>query len=191
MGSKFGLDVVVKREMEIGRLAHSVTTILTELPGPFVRTGIPRVVKIWNLFYRLIKFSCRSSILQWIQQILIFNLLSLFWKINIGLCDLRAVCVCFPPPINFWMAEPIFMKLGMYNMASELISTAYFINPFHHSVCLCEYPNVVRQRPVKNTPIVPEQRHCKNVAAETNSHARIEELLDASFSMRSVSYQRK
>jgi hypothetical protein len=34
------------------------------------------------------------------------------------------------------MPEPIYMKLGMYIMALELISTAYFINPSHQSVCL-------------------------------------------------------
>jgi hypothetical protein len=43
------------------------------------------------------------------------------------------------PPINFWMPEPIFMKLGVYIMASEPTSTAYFINPSHHSVCLYVY----------------------------------------------------
>jgi hypothetical protein len=32
------------------------------------------------------------------------------------------------------MPEPIFIKLGMYIMAPEFISTAYFINP---SLCVC------------------------------------------------------
>jgi hypothetical protein len=32
------------------------------------------------------------------------------------------------------MPEPIFTKLGMYIMATESISTAYFINLSHHSV---------------------------------------------------------
>jgi hypothetical protein len=35
------------------------------------------------------------------------------------------------------MPEPIFMKLGMYIMAPEPISTVYFINPSHQSVCTC------------------------------------------------------
>jgi hypothetical protein len=39
--------------------------------------------------------------------------------------------------------------------------------------------------------IVARQRLSKHVTAETNTHATIEELLDASFSMRSVSYQRQ
>jgi hypothetical protein len=34
------------------------------------------------------------------------------------------------------MPEPIFIKLGLYIMAPEPMSTAYFINPSHQSVCL-------------------------------------------------------
>jgi hypothetical protein len=49
-------------------------------------------------------------------------------------------CVYVNPPINFWMPEPIFMKFGMYVMASQAISTAYFINISHQSVCLYVYP---------------------------------------------------
>jgi hypothetical protein len=65
-------------------------------------------------------------------------------------------------------------------MAPESISSAYFINPSHQSVCLYVYP-----------PSIARQRIGKNVTVATNTHATIEELLDASFSMRSVSYQRK
>jgi hypothetical protein len=107
-----------------------------------------------------------------------FSLLSLFWKIIVGLWDDHVVCVS--RRINFWMLEPIFMKLGMYIMAHEPISTAYFLNPSYQSVCLYVYP-----------PIVARQRFCKNVTAATNAHATIEELFDESFSMRSVSYQSK
>jgi hypothetical protein len=32
------------------------------------------------------------------------------------------------PRHNFWMAQPIFTKLGMYNMAIEAISTVHFIH---------------------------------------------------------------
>jgi hypothetical protein len=62
--------------------------------------------------------------------------------------SLPSVCVSVYPPINFWMPEPICMKLGMYNMAPELIQTAYIINPSHQSVCLCvcASPIVARQR---------------------------------------------
>jgi hypothetical protein len=51
------------------------------------------------------------------------------------------------------MPEPIFMKPGMYIMAPEPISTAYFINPSHQSVCLYVYsPIVARQRLGKTLP---------------------------------------
>jgi hypothetical protein len=67
-----------------------------------------------------------------------------FEKIKVGLYDLHAVCVsvclCIPPT-HFWMPEPILIKLGMYIMAPEPISKAYFINPSHHSVCLYVYPS--------------------------------------------------
>jgi hypothetical protein len=54
------------------------------------------------------------------------------------------------------------------------------MNPSHQSV-----------RPYVYFPIVARQRFGKNVTAATNTQGTIEELLNASFSMRSVSYQRK
>jgi hypothetical protein len=90
-----------------------------------------------------------------------------------------SVCLCIPF-INFWMPELIFMKLCMYIMAPEPISTAYVVNPCHQSMRLYVY-----------TPIVDRQRLSKNVTAATYTHAAIEEFLDASFSLQSVSYQRK
>jgi hypothetical protein len=69
--------------------------------------------------------------------------------------------------------------------------------------CLCIPPIVARQRlgksPLivarqrfgKKNPIVARQRLGRNVTAVTNTDATIEELLDASFSMRPVSYQGK
>jgi hypothetical protein len=55
-----------------------------------------------------------------------FSRLSLFWKNRVGLGDHVAVCVCvcLSPHINFWIPEPIFMKLGTYITAPEPISTA-------------------------------------------------------------------
>jgi hypothetical protein len=54
------------------------------------------------------------------------------------------LCVCVFPPVNFWMPEPIFMKLGIYIVARESISTADFINPFRQCACPFVYPpNVV------------------------------------------------
>jgi uncharacterized protein (DUF486 family) len=41
----------------------------------------------------------------------------------------------------------MFVKVGMYNMPPGAISTVYFINPSHQSVCLYVYPLIVaRQR---------------------------------------------
>jgi hypothetical protein len=52
-----------------------------------------------------------------------------------------SVCLrVYVSPINFRMPEPVFMKLGMYIMAPESISTAYFMNPSHHvSICVTPY----------------------------------------------------
>jgi hypothetical protein len=50
--------------------------------------------------------------------------------------SMLSVCL-YIPPINFCMPEPIFMKLSICNMASEFISTAYFVNPSHLSVSVC------------------------------------------------------
>jgi hypothetical protein len=50
---------------------------------------------------------------------------------------------------------------------------------------------VSRQRLVKNPLIVARKRLARNVTAVKNTHATIEELLDASFSMWPVSYQGK
>jgi hypothetical protein len=50
---------------------------------------------------------------------------------------------------------------------------------------------VARQRLGKDPPIVANQRLARKVAAVTNTHATIEELLEASFSMFPVSYQGK
>jgi hypothetical protein len=111
---------------------------------------------------------------QWLSIFLAY--FPYFEKIKVGLRDHNVLCVC---PFNFWMPEPSFMKLGKYIMAPKFISTAYFINPSHQSVCLYMY-----------TAIVVRQRLGKNVIAKTSTHATIE-LYDESFSVQSVSYQRK
>jgi hypothetical protein len=69
------------------------------------------------------------------------------------------------------------MKLGMYIMATEPISTGYFINPSHQSVSACVSPAASRQR-LDN-----------KVTAATNAH-EIVELLDVLFSMLSMLHQR-
>jgi hypothetical protein len=50
---------------------------------------------------------------------------------------------------------------------------------------------VATQRLGKNPPIVARQRLDRNITEVTNTHATIEELLDASLSMWPVSYQGK
>jgi hypothetical protein len=58
------------------------------------------------------------------------------------------------------MPEPVFMQLGVYIMAPELISTAYFINTSYQSVYLFVY-----------SPVVARQRLGKNITSATNTHA--------------------
>jgi hypothetical protein len=67
------------------------------------------------------------------------------------------------------------MELGMYIMTPKSISAAHFMNP---SISLCLYMYL---------HIVARQRVGKNVTAAKNIHETIEELFDASFSMRFVS----
>jgi hypothetical protein len=81
------------------------------------------------------------------------------------------------PQIKFWIHEPIFMKFGMNIMAPGPFSTAYFINASHKYVFLYVY--------------VPTQRLGKNITASINTRVIIEELLEASFSVRSVPCQGK
>jgi hypothetical protein len=77
------------------------------------------------------------------------------------------------------MAEPIFVKYGMYIMARESISKADIINPSHQSVYSYAYPLIVITL------------FGKKVTAATNIHATIKELLDAPFRVPSLSYQKK
>jgi hypothetical protein len=101
-----------------------------------------------------------------------------FGKITAGLCDRHAVCLHIPSPHQILTPDPLFIKLGMYITAPEPISTAYFINPSHQSVCLYVY-----------RPIVARQRLGINVTGEKTKHAT--EDLSEAFWMRSVTYQKK
>jgi hypothetical protein len=57
-------------------------------------------------------------------------------------------------------------------------------------VCVSVYSLIVaRQRLGKNPPIVARQRLGRNITAVTITHATMEELFDASFSMWPVSHQ--
>jgi hypothetical protein len=68
------------------------------------------------------------------------------------------------------MPEPIFMKLGMYIMAPEAISTGYFINSSHQSVSVCLFVlSLLGKGMVKRIlPFVARQRLCKLVSPATN-----------------------
>jgi hypothetical protein len=79
------------------------------------------------------------------------------------------LCVCVSPPINFQVPEPIFIKLGMYIMACEPISTVYFINPSHQTVCLCV------------SPVIARQWLDTVIAAAMNTHATIAEFVHTLF----------
>jgi hypothetical protein len=78
----------------------------------------------------------------------VFRLLSFFFffeEMKVSICDHHAVCV---PPLSTleWL------KLGMYIMATEPISRAYFINPSDQSVCIYIPHTVARQRLGKTLP---------------------------------------
>jgi hypothetical protein len=77
---------------------------------------------------------------------------------------------------NFWMTEPISMKLGMYIMTPEPISTAYILNPSHQFVSICV------------SPCRRYARAREKDTAATNTRATMETFLDASFSVQPVSY---
>jgi hypothetical protein len=113
--------------------------------------------KLSNLIISMV----RLSLIMFIRLcIYVFSLLSLFKQIKVGLSDHLAVCIFVSvyPPINFWMPDTVFMKLGVYIMAPKPISTAYFRNPSHQSMCQYVYPHIVAR-----------QRLCKHVPAATNN----------------------
>jgi hypothetical protein len=80
-----------------------------------------------------------------LKNLLIFSQFFLFQEIKAGILAHCTVSVN-PPPTNFWNPEPVFMKQGMYIMATEPISVAYFINPsISLCVCICILPSCWRQ----------------------------------------------
>jgi hypothetical protein len=103
------------------------------------RTG-NRIRDIWICTQKLWPLHHRGG--------LIFNLLSLFWKHESR--HMRSPrCLSVYPRNNLQMPEPIFMKTGMYIMASESISAAYFI---HLCACLCIPPSLLRNGYLKTLP---------------------------------------
>jgi hypothetical protein len=85
------------------------------------------------------------------------------------------------PPINFRMAAPIITKLGMYVLYH---GTSEHLNGIRHKSLLTAFVSMC-------APIVPRQQLGKIVTSATNTHATIEELMDALFYMRFMSYQGK
>jgi hypothetical protein len=99
----------------------------------------------WDMIWKLDESLARINHVLGTLWIRFFAYFRYFEKVEVGLCDLHAVCVS--PFMNFWMAEPVITKLGMYIMAPLPIPTACFINPSHQSLCLYVYPVIVsRQR---------------------------------------------
>jgi hypothetical protein len=90
-------------------------------------------------------------------------------------------------------------------MAPEPISTAYFINPSHQSVSLCILDFVARQPLGKHDPTATNTRKYKRIVGRVSVGLSVyplavarkqlgkdsKELLEASFSMRAMSYQRE
>jgi hypothetical protein len=72
------------------------------------------------------------------------------------------LCVCVSP-INVLMPEPIFMKLGMYIMTLESLSTGV-LHKSLPSVCVSIYVS----------PTIAKQQLAKDGSAATNTHATIE-----------------
>jgi hypothetical protein len=69
------------------------------------------------------------------------------------------------------MSEPLFMKHGVYIMATETISTAYFINPSHQSVSVfVSILQLLGKGSVKGIPhFIARQRLGKHVPAARNA----------------------
>jgi hypothetical protein len=68
------------------------------------------------------------------------------------------------------MPEPIFIKLCVYIMATEPISTAYFISPSHQSVCLYAYSSdFATQRVDKHIPATKNTRNNRTILDESST----------------------
>jgi hypothetical protein len=87
----------------------------------------------------------------------------------------------------FFSLLSLFRKI---ELAYEIMLLSVFVCV---CVCLCRcIPLIVaRQRPGRNPSIVSRQWLGRKFTAITNTHATVEELLDASFSMWPVSYRGK
>jgi hypothetical protein len=96
----------------------------------------------------------------------------------------------FPRHANIMEEDAYEISFLAYFLYFEKIEWAYEITLM--SVCVSAYPPIVaRQRLCKSRPIIARQRLGRNVTAVMNTHATIEEFLDVSFSVWSMSYQGK
>jgi hypothetical protein len=84
---------------------------------------------------------------------------------------MRSPCCLCIPPLNFRIHEPVFMKLGKYITTPEPISTAYFINPSHQSVCMYISPTVARQRLGKHVPSAMNTRKNRKIVGHVIFYA--------------------
>jgi hypothetical protein len=110
-------------------------------------------------------------------------------KIKVGLCDHHFVCMSVSPLTsnNFSMAEPIFMRLGMYIMTPELISMVYFKS----LPSLCVYMCIPLSFSGDGSVKIPLSL-LGNGSVRTNIHIKQQKkLLDASCSIWSISYEGK
>jgi hypothetical protein len=67
------------------------------------------------------------------------------------------LCVCVSSLQTFSMPQTILMKFGTCIIAPEPISTAYFINPSHQSVCLYVYHHIVARQRLGKHVLAPTQ----------------------------------
>jgi hypothetical protein len=107
--------------------------------------------------------------------LMVSNIRSSLWSLWYSLSEILYTC-SFPPcllayfpyfdknkirltniPYQLLSAKPIFTKVYMYIVVPEPISTAYFINPFHHSVWLNVYPSIFARQRLRNNVTAARQ----------------------------------
>jgi hypothetical protein len=132
-----------------------------------------------------VKINKITDQITWITDHYLFSLHPLFWKYNSTLMRSPCcLCVCVSPPSTFKCSSQ--SSLNLVCMSWHLSPSQRRASCYLPSLCVCRCtpPILGRKRLVLSNGSVytiPRQR----------IHATIEELLVTSFSMRSVSYQRR
>jgi hypothetical protein len=132
-------------DMELHKLNYPAHNLLWHRSLNFKFTLFP------GTYYLLVTGACSSSKLAFVSiTLLVFSHIfnhSLVWFLahfpKASLCHLNAVlCICEPPPpLTFdSLIQVLWNLVYTYITTPEPISTAYFLNPSHHSVCLYVYP---------------------------------------------------